>query len=75
LTQKKRHTRNPIKQYGRKPTEQFVIVTLALLRDSSISSDAFRVHTLFATHEPGYEGSMKRYGSGMAGGSARSKTR
>ena len=69
-TDKKRHTRNPIKHHGHRPTKNFGLLAEELIRDGKISSDAFRVYALLVSHKPGNEESAEsialRYGWGQA---------
>jgi hypothetical protein len=64
---KKRHVANPIVGHG-KVTESFVAIANDLVRDATISSDAYRVLCLLLSHSDGYEESIssiaERYGWG-----------
>jgi hypothetical protein len=66
LTEKKRHIANPIEHHGYKPTRNFAPLVNDLIRDGSISSDAFRVLSLLLSHDCGWQESAneiaKRFG-------------
>jgi hypothetical protein len=62
------HIGNPIHKHGDKPNEQYATITNEMVRDGSISPNAFRVLALLLSHNDEYQESAgeiaKRFGWG-----------